>query len=644
MRNDFMSSSELVCLIFTLALLFLMVYTKPRMTRMYLLDVFGTILSSLALFTELIISIIQKYPERYYHKFLLDGMCLCFVTLYFVILILLVNYVGRLSSAYRERKNFRDICVRIIITVLYFGIALVLLTKNGFYFYSEGVVHFKYFVSFFTVWGLLGTINAGVFTIMNRKTIAKPAFTYIMLLVSMEMVVLSFQFIVAGHVFMGITYVLPFVMIYILFHSNPYDFVTGCQNRDAFVSRFLDYTKRKKRFWMAFVDFPQMGNVDYKYFAGNEKLIHQVYAYTCRKVERFAGTVHLYKVGQGTFAIIYKEVKKDRADEMLLYLREALNIACEGVGEGIYYKMIAMYGDRNISTSQMLYTMADYIHGKLTTESENEFYIAKDEDYETFCKIYRVEQMLLDIRNKRDIDDERVLCYVQPIYSVKDGRFHTAESLMRLQLDDEMIYPDLFIPLAEKNNCVHLLTCIILNKVCKNVKKLKEQYDLDAITINCSSAELSNKKFPYEIMKIIKMNKVEPSSIRIEVTESAMFDSFKMAYKNMKILTEWGICFYLDDFGTGYSNLDRIFSCPFHTIKFDKSLLYKAMDDNAMKELMSRMIRIFREKGFHDLIEGVETDIQSKFCQENDIEFIQGYRYAQPIPIEKITSYLSALR
>ena len=115
------------------------------------------------------------------------------------------------------------------------------------------------------------------------------------------------------------------------------------------------------------------------------------------------------------------------------------------------------------------------------------------------------------------------------------------------------------------------------------------------------------------------MNKVDPSSIRIELTESAMFDNFKLVYKNMKILTEWGICFYLDDFVTGYSNLERIFSCPFHTIKFDKSLLYKAMDDNGMKDLIARMLRIFREKGFHDLIEGVETDIQNAFCQENGI-------------------------
>lgn len=644
MKFDYMTSSELVCLWLAMFLLFLMIYTKPRITKMYMINLTGTVLSIIALLLELCISIIQKYPHKYYNRMLLDCLCFGFIVTYFAICVLLVNYVCRLSSGYRKKISFTSGLVKLGIMTTYVGLAISIFWKSGFHTCQDGDVKFIHFVEYYAIWGLLSAINAGIFTLINRKKIARPVFTYIMVSIPIEIVVLLLQFITTGRVFIGSTYVFPFLLIYILFHSNPYDFVTGCQNRDAFVARFLDYTRRKRKFWMVFIDFPQMRNVDYNTYAGNEKLISRVYAYTCRKVERFTNTVRLYKVGQGTFGIIYKEVKGESTEELLLHLRHAMNVACESVGEGIYYKMIAFHGDQQITSAQMLHTMADYVHSKLSNESENEYYIARQEDYEVFKKIYRAEQMLLEIRNKRDLDDERVLCYVQPIYSVKDGKFHTAESLMRLQLEGEIIYPDLFIPLAERNNCIHLLTCIILNKVCKNVKQLKEKYDLEAITINCSSAELSNKNFPYEIINIIKMNKVDPSSIRIELTESAMFDNFKLVYKNMKILTEWGICFYLDDFGTGYSNLERIFSCPFHTIKFDKSLLYKAMDDNGMKDLIARMLRIFREKGFHDLIEGVETDIQNAFCQENGIEFIQGYRYAEPIPIEKITTYLTTLK
>ena len=74
-------------------------------------------------------------------------------------------------------------------------------------------------------------------------------------------------------------------------------------------------------------------------------------------------------------------------------------------------------------------------------------------------------------------------------------------------------------------------------------------------------------------MSIINNNNINPQHIRLELTESAIFDDFNMVLRNMEKLNPSGIKFYLDDFGTGYSNLERIIGCPFYTIKFDKSLL-----------------------------------------------------------------------
>lgn len=129
--------------------------------------------------------------------------------------------------------------------------------------------------------------------------------------------------------------------------------------------------------------------------------------------------------------------------------------------------------------------------------------------------------------------------------------------LCSLSLDGTIIYPDKFIPIAEKNNCIHTLTRIILNKVCKIVAEFEKKYDFDAITINCSSSELSNRNLFDELMAIINSNNIMPEHIRLELTESAMFDDFNMVIHNMEKLNESGIKFYLDDFGTGYSNLER---------------------------------------------------------------------------------------
>ena len=288
-----------------------------------------------------------------------------------------------------------------------------------------------------------------------------------------------------------------------------------------------------------------------------------------------------------------------------------------------------------------LNSMSDYLFNKIYNETGNQCYLATDKDYREFHENYKIEQLLLDIRNQNNLDDERVLCYAQPIFSVNENSFRTAEALMRLSLDGTIIYPDRFIPLAEKNHCIHTLTMIMINKVCRIVKEFESKYDFDAITINCSSSELSNRDLFDELMSIINNNDINPQHIRLELTESAIFDDFNMVLRNMEKLNQSGIKFYLDDFGTGYSNLERIIGCPFYTIKFDKSLLYKSLDNTAVSDIVSHLTSVFKEQGFILLIEGVENDEQADYSIGKGFDYIQGYKYAKPQPVINLKDYFN---
>ena len=120
-----------------------------------------------------------------------------------------------------------------------------------------------------------------------------------------------------------------------------------------------------------------------------------------------------------------------------------------------------------------------------------------------------------------------------------------------------------------------------------------------------------------------------------------MVENYEIANENMNSLTRAGIHFYLDDFGTGYSSLERVINCPFKTIKFDKTLLYKSLDDDRMNDIMTYMIEVFKKNGFVTLVEGVEDESQSQYSLEHGFEYIQGYHYAKPGPIEEIKKYFN---
>ena len=109
----------------------------------------------------------------------------------------------------------------------------------------------------------------------------------------------------------------------------------------------------------------------------------------------------------------------------------------------------------------------------------------------------------------------------------------------------------------------------------------------------------------------------------------------------MNDLQESGIAFYLDDFGTGYSNMERISSCSFHTIKFDKSVMNRAMVDPALDNLINSYMDMMGEKGISTLVEGVETDDQVEFSKRHGFDYIQGFKYAKPEPIENLSKFFS---
>ena len=102
-----------------------------------------------------------------------------------------------------------------------------------------------------------------------------------------------------------------------------------------------------------------------------------------------------------------------------------------------------------------------------------------------------------------------------------------------------------------------------------------------------------------------------------------------------------GIQLYMDDFGTGYSNLERVLDIPVQTIKFDKSLLYKSLQDERVDDIVSYMIDIFKKNGFITLIEGVENESQKNYSINRGFDYIQGYHYAKPAPIEALGKYFT---
>lgn len=631
-------TAELVSLIVAGFLTFLMLYSNPRKTSSYQIIHYGILLSMISIATQLAFFYSQAHTDMFNRELRLF-LSLAFLAEYLALLMMLYVYICLLST--RTLHHTKNLQSKVLSFGCTYAIAVFAFAVSGkLPDIIDGLLPLEYYINFYAIFGIITCLICLLSILLNKHSIPKVVNKYALIFIPVDFIMLSVQFMTSNIIFSSLTYVLPFLIYYILFHSNPYDELIGCQNLHSFEARFTDSVSMKRKFLVVYLNFPQLKNVNYAIH--NEK-VEETAANVCRRIEKLHHMVHIYRFTNDEFAMILYIKDENKIKQFLNNVEMAIIDYMTASSYTINYRIAAIQSNPVVSSTHKLSSMSAYLFNKIANEPGNQCYLATDKDYKEFHEAYKIEQLLLDIRNKNDLDDERVLCYAQPIFSVNNNSFRTAEALMRLSLDGTITYPDKFIPIAEKNNCIHTLTRIILNKVCKIVAEFEKKYDFDAITINCSSSELSNRNLFDELMAIINSNNIMPEHIRLELTESAMFDDFNMVIHNMEKLNESGIKFYLDDFGTGYSNLERIIGCPFNTIKFDKTLLYKSLDNSAVSDIVSHLTSVFKEQGFVLLIEGVENEEQASYSIDKGFDYIQGYKYAKPQPVINLKDYFDKL-
>lgn len=288
---------------------------------------------------------------------------------------------------------------------------------------------------------------------------------------------------------------------------------------------------------------------------------------------------------------------------------------------------------------EQFYEVFNYFSGKVT---QNSYRVFGEEDYQAYKEMYYIKAQLKDITEHGSLDDERVLVYCQPVRNVHTGTYDTAESLMRLRLPQTgMVFPDRFIPLAEKYGYIHRLSMIILNKTCRQIRKMQEDgYEISRVSVNLSVEELGEKNFMEEFNSIVRAAGIDFHTIAVEFTESQNDTEYELVQECVKEFKELGVCTYLDDFGTGYSNFDRILSLKLDVVKFDRSLLLMADQDANSRFILNYFSAAFERLGYKVLYEGVETEEQEALCIDSHADYLQGYKFSRPIPIEELPQFL----
>ena len=232
------------------------------------------------------------------------------------------------------------------------------------------------------------------------------------------------------------------------------------------------------------------------------------------------------------------------------------------------------------------------------------------------------------------IADMQIRPYLQPITD-RDGKVVGAEALARwIHPEHGFMSPGMFIPVFEKNGMIVELDRHMWSCACRILSDWKGVHDDVFLSVNISPFDVVK-----EIRSLVEEYAIEPSKLRIEITETIMMNDSEERMKTLETFRQLGFIVEMDDFGSGYSSLNLLKDMPVDVLKVDMKFLSGTKEGRKSNMILRSIMQLAEELGIASLTEGVETKQQYHDLCEMGCRLFQGYYFAKPMPLEDFEAF-----
>lgn len=228
--------------------------------------------------------------------------------------------------------------------------------------------------------------------------------------------------------------------------------------------------------------------------------------------------------------------------------------------------------------------------------------------------------------------------HYQPKYALDQQEIVGAEALLRwFSPELGAVSPAEFIPIAEETGFIVDMGCWLIEQVFSTMVKWREQGAILApVAINVSPIQFHRGNLHRTLSQAINRHAIDPALIQIELTEGVVMNKQQNTIELLHAIKSLGVSISIDDFGTGYSSLSYLRHLPIDEIKIDRSFIMEitsvqSLNDTRLTAVPLAVIDLARNLNIKLVAEGVETDVQRDFLQENGCPIIQGYWFSKPV-------------
>lgn len=415
------------------------------------------------------------------------------------------------------------------------------------------------------------------------------------------------------------------------------DILTGLPNRFASSELVTELDRRKEPYVTVSIDLNGFKSINdtMGFDSGNEVLMEIADRWKKIADSGISGTLDfIARLGGDEFVLVIQQFDSDEEVKNTIEMYE------EALGEkmtiyGCDFYVSASFGYAMVpEDADNMDTVLSYADAAMQEVKR----LSSGNHILRFTQNMLKPERTLEIEGKiRDaLKHDTIFFHLQPQYDM-NHKLRGFEALARMK-DDEgnFISPGEFIPIAEKVGLIDKVDGMVYKKAAAFIGDLIQRTGAEiTLSINVSVKHLMKNDFMDELKALIEESGIPSIRLEIEITESIMIESMDKAMSCIEEIRNMGVQIAIDDFGTGYSSLSYLNHFPANLLKIDKSFIDKMNSSDKSKQYVAAIISLGHSMGFEVISEGVEEDDQLDTLREIGCDFIQGYIWGKPLPMEE---------
>lgn len=412
-----------------------------------------------------------------------------------------------------------------------------------------------------------------------------------------------------------------------------YDSLTGLHNRhyyNAQIAKMAAFAKRHHQLLaMLYFDIDEFKVVNdtYGHPEGDQVLIR--IAHELQSIVRTEEV--LCRIGGDEFTVLLLVQEKDEAKVLAKRIVEGLASIRHVIGGEVLRLTtslgISYYPDPSIS-HELLATHSDIAMYEAKKRGKNSYQV-----YDSDPKTLKTEQQRLSWKDK--IEEALThglfeLHFQSIFYSYDCHKISHLEALIRLKdaaLPTELIYPDQFIPIAEKTGQIMAIDRWVIEE---SIRILAHHPDIPAIAINLSGKSFDDPSLPDFIKGQIEHRHISPKRLLIELTETETVQDIHDAERFIHALQAIGCDVALDDFGTGFASFSYLKHLPVDILKIDGTFIRDLANSYENRLFVQSMVMVAKGLGKRTVAEFVENAEVQEACKSLGVDLLQGYHLSRP--------------